>query len=138
MFYKFYNATIKAPPNISIPPKAVFQVKASPKNKAAKTRAKTTDVLSIATTLDTGPYFMARKYKSHDNAPATPDKIIKSKGLPVIDSKFENLLRENATAIKNKAITTDLIVVANVESTPFSPILPKIATKAAKTAEPRE
>ena len=48
-----------------------------------------------------------------------------------------NLPKEKAVMMRNKAMTTDRMVVAKVESIFFKPIFPKIATRAAKIADNR-
>ena len=67
-----------------------------------------------------------------------PDKTIKNNTLFLIVFRRLNLPKAREVAKRNSAITKDLTVVANVESTSLSPILPNIATKPANIADKRE
>lgn len=68
-------------------------------------------------------------------APAMPDNTMNLNGRdPIVPTRC-NLPRDSDTIKRKTNIIKDLTVVAIVESRFFMPILPNIATRAAKTAE---
>ena len=91
----------------------------------------------MATTLVVKPILRAKKYASHERAPATPESAISIQSLDPMDLNVNplNLCKKRLVIIKNPAIMIERIVVASVESIPFNPSLPNIATSAANSAD---
>lgn len=123
------------PIKINNPPKAVFMVKLSDKNKAAKINTKMILKRSNATTPVAGPIFKAANIANHDKAPATPEATMNNKALLFNVLKYENFPDIKVKVNKKLAITIDRMVVAKVLSIPCKPIFPKIATAEANTAD---
>lgn len=134
MVVYLYNITI-LPAVMSSAPMMTRLPTGSLRNRNDRQMVITTLSLSTGATRDTSPYRRALKQKSHDTPVAAPDSTKNSHVWPGIDLMSLAWVPTRAMPHVKGRMMVVRIAVARSESTSFTPILAKIAVRAAKKAD---